>query len=391
VRMWRGVCSFASRQWDNFFAIDPGAKENFAYLLYYWRARLRWPIRLVGVLLLLLLAFRYPWHAYAVTALGCAAAAVYIAPHLNLHPLLTRPVMGGLATMVCALCWLLPYTTAYLLGIGLWGLVLYASWQICLGASLLLLVFCYLPTLALCLVAAAAWLLFLLVLPRICLLLTELSVGCYFLSWYWPFVHVVLLCLLASGGDIKTLIPLAILCVVLFYFPRIVLSMIGLFGLWMLWPLFSATRTALFKLLDAPYGTGAATIGEMPEKVKNGEEAAEVALAGKSHYEILHAYRGASPVELKACYKRMALLLHPDKNSHESAATAFKKVGDAFAVLSDPLQRAEYDASVDNGEALESEDGALADGEVRPPDDMPSGPPGLKKRKARPVGARGRR
>ena len=32
--------------------------------------------------------------------------------------------------------------------------------------------------------------------------------------------------------------------------------MIGLFGLWMLWPLFSATRTALFKLLDAPYGTG---------------------------------------------------------------------------------------------------------------------------------------
>ena len=177
---------------------------------------LRWPIRLVGVLLLLLLAFRYPWHAYAVTALGCAAAAVYIAPHLNLHPLLTRPVMGGLATMVCALCWLLPYTTAYLLGIGLWGLVLYASWQICLGASLLLLVFCYLPTLALCLVAAAAWLLFLLVLPRICLLLTELSVGCYFLSWYWPFVHVVLLCLLASGGDIKTLIPLAILCVVLF-------------------------------------------------------------------------------------------------------------------------------------------------------------------------------
>lgn len=74
-----------------------------------------------------------------------------------------------------------------------------------------------------------------------------------------------------------------------------------------------------------------------------------------------------------------------------SALAAFKKVGDAFAVLSDPLQRAEYDASVDNGEALESEDGALADGEVRPPDDMPSGPPGLKKRKARPVGARGRR
>ena len=95
----------------------------------------------------------------------------------------------------------------------------------------------------------------------------------------------------------------------------------------MAWPLLTAARMQLAKWLETPYGEG-----ELPPKVRNAEEACEVALAGKNHYEVIKAYRGASPVELKACYKRMALMLHPDKNPSEDAAIAFKKVGAPPAV-----------------------------------------------------------
>ena len=109
-------------------------------------------------------------------------------------------------------------------------------------------------------------------------------------------------------------------------------------------------------------------------------------MGGRTHYEVT-ARRLTN--ELKACYKRMALLLHPDKNPHASAAAAFKKVGDAFAVLSDPCERAEYDASIDNGGDGTGEEDVTEDGgPVRPPENMPDGPPGLKKRKARPPGRR---
>lgn len=293
--------------------------------------------------------------------------------------------MGGLAGALVFVCYLLPYTTACLLGAAVWGFIMYVSWQVGLAAAALLLLFYFLPTTALCLLGAASWFLVFIILPRIVLLLTELTVGTYYMPFNWPFLHVVLLCVLLSNLELKALIPMGILCTVLYFFPRIVLSLLGLFVAWMLWPLLRQGREILLKLIEAPYGEGT-----MPDKIKNSEEAAEIAHAGKTHYEVLNAHRGASPAELKACYKRLALLLHPDKNPHESAAAAFKKVSDAFTVLGDPCERAEYDAATDNGAAIE--EGAVdEDGTVRPPDDMPQGPPGLKKRKARPPGARGRR
>ena len=149
-------------------------------------------------------------------------------------------------------------------------------------------------------------------------------------------------------------------------------------------PLLTAGRQWLLKLIESPYGSGT-----MPDKVKNSEEAIEVASAGKNHYDVLHAHRGASPAELKASYKRMALMLHPDKNPDEQAAVAFKKVSDAFTVLSDSRERAEYDASIDGGVLGDEEQ--TEEGPVRPPEGMPDGPPGLKKRRPRPPGPRGRR
>ena len=170
VNCWRGVSSYASRKWDNAFAVEPDSRERLMYLLYYWRARLRWPIRLVGVLLLLLLAWRYPWRAYAVVVLGASAAATWAAPYLPFFGALAspRPVVGSLGGAVCLLCWMLPYTTAWIVGLGLWALVAYVSWQLCAGMSALLLTFYYLPTLALGLVRSRRAL-FLIILPRICI------------------------------------------------------------------------------------------------------------------------------------------------------------------------------------------------------------------------------
>ena len=72
--------------------------------------------------------------------------------------------------------------------------------------------------------------------------------------------------------------------------------------------------------------------------------------------------------------------------ARESAARAFKRVSDAYTTLSDAYTRAEYDANLDDGGT--GEDGLEGGGEAaQAPSfspDMPSGPPGLKKRKGRP-------
>lgn len=146
-----------------------------------------------------------------------------------------------------------------------------------------------------------------------------------------------------------------------------------------------------FKLIEEPYGKSLPE-SELPEKVKDSEEADLLANAGKTHYEVLHSHRGASPAELKACYKRMALLLHPDKNPAESAAAGFKKVSDAFTVLSDAYERGEYDATLDGGLGLADPDAAEEGANLPPtPANTVEGPPGLKKRRTRPTAARGGR
>ncbi len=45
-----------------------------------------------------------------------------------------------------------------------------------------------------------------------------------------------------SNLELKAFIPMGILCTVLYFFPRILLSLVGLFVLWMLWPLLRQAR-----------------------------------------------------------------------------------------------------------------------------------------------------
>mmetsp|Transcript_141605 Transcript_141605/g.440227 ORF Transcript_141605/g.440227 Transcript_141605/m.440227 type:complete len:263 (+) Transcript_141605:127-915(+) len=61
------------------------------------------------------------------------------------------------------------------------------------------------------------------------------------------------------------------------------------------------------------------------------------------YYAILDVDKQADDDAIKKAYRKLALRLHPDKCSESGAEDAFKKVGEAFSVLSDPQKRRRYD------------------------------------------------
>ncbi|XP_066502584.1 dnaJ homolog subfamily C member 18 [Hoplias malabaricus] len=63
----------------------------------------------------------------------------------------------------------------------------------------------------------------------------------------------------------------------------------------------------------------------------------------KDFYEILGVPKDASDEDLKKAYRKLALRFHPDKNCAPGATDAFKAIGNAYAVLSNPEKRQQYD------------------------------------------------
>lgn len=59
-----------------------------------------------------------------------------------------------------------------------------------------------------------------------------------------------------------------------------------------------------------------------------------------SHYETLGVLKGASDDEIKKAYRKLAMTHHPDRGGD---VTEFQKIQEAYATLSDPQKRAEYD------------------------------------------------
>src|SRR5690606_19504569 len=64
----------------------------------------------------------------------------------------------------------------------------------------------------------------------------------------------------------------------------------------------------------------------------------------KDFYAVLGVEKDVSDAELKKVYRKLARQYHPDSNPGDTGAESrFKEISEAYAVLSDPQERAEYD------------------------------------------------
>src|SRR5690625_2352481 len=65
----------------------------------------------------------------------------------------------------------------------------------------------------------------------------------------------------------------------------------------------------------------------------------------KDFYKILGVPQDADAATIKKTYRKLARELHPDTNAGDpNAEQKFKEIGEAYAVLSDPEKRSEYDS-----------------------------------------------
>jgi curved DNA-binding protein len=64
----------------------------------------------------------------------------------------------------------------------------------------------------------------------------------------------------------------------------------------------------------------------------------------EDYYQVLGVDKKAPPDDIKKAYRKLALKWHPDKNPNNKAAEEkFKKISEAYAVLSDTEKRQQYD------------------------------------------------
>lgn len=67
-------------------------------------------------------------------------------------------------------------------------------------------------------------------------------------------------------------------------------------------------------------------------------------MADMEYYQALGLQKGATPEEIKKAYRKLAVKYHPDKNpGDKSAEDRFKEINEAYAVLSDPQKKTQYD------------------------------------------------
>lgn len=64
----------------------------------------------------------------------------------------------------------------------------------------------------------------------------------------------------------------------------------------------------------------------------------------RDYYEVLGVSRDADAKAIKDAFRELALKYHPDRNKSPDAEARFKEIAEAYAIISDPKKRADYDA-----------------------------------------------
>jgi len=68
-------------------------------------------------------------------------------------------------------------------------------------------------------------------------------------------------------------------------------------------------------------------------------------VTNKDYYKVLGVSKDATADEIKKAFRKLALKYHPDKNKGDrDAEEHFKEINEAYAVLSDPEKRKQYDS-----------------------------------------------
>jgi curved DNA-binding protein len=73
-------------------------------------------------------------------------------------------------------------------------------------------------------------------------------------------------------------------------------------------------------------------------------------MAATDYYKALGVEKGASPDDIKKAFRKLAVKYHPDRNPNDkSAEDKFKVINEAYAVLSDPKKKEQYDTFGSSG------------------------------------------
>jgi DnaJ-class molecular chaperone len=76
----------------------------------------------------------------------------------------------------------------------------------------------------------------------------------------------------------------------------------------------------------------------------------ESVMAQVDYYKTLGVEKGASAVDIKKAFRKLAVKYHPDRNPDNKAAEdKFKEINEAYAVLSDPEKKQQYDTFGSSG------------------------------------------
>ena len=65
-----------------------------------------------------------------------------------------------------------------------------------------------------------------------------------------------------------------------------------------------------------------------------------------THYQVLNVKPSATRKEIKAAYRTLSLTYHPDKSDHPQSTELFKRINEAYTVLTDKAKRKAYDEDI---------------------------------------------